>query len=85
MDVPTPIFATLLRVALLLAGGICFAAVLTAAEGAVARALARSLTGEAKTSYESAKLLFDDGDHAEALTRFTRTYDVSKEWACFGT
>jgi hypothetical protein len=82
MDVPTPIFATLLRVALLLAGGICFAAVPTAAEGAVARALARSLTGEAKTSYESAKqLLFDDGDHAGALTRFKRAYDVSKDVA----
>jgi hypothetical protein len=81
MAVPTPIFAALLRVALLLAGGICLAAMATAAEGAVARALARSLTGKAKTSYESAKLLFDDGDHAGVLTRFKRAYDVSKDVA----
>jgi hypothetical protein len=31
--------------------------------------------------YKSAKLLFDDGDHAGALTRFKRAYDVSKDVA----
>jgi hypothetical protein len=30
---------------------------------------------------ESAKLLFDDGDHAGARTRFKRAYDVSKDVA----
>ena len=41
--------------------------------------LAESLTGEAKADYESAKLLFGDGDNAGALVKFKSAYEKSKD------
>lgn len=42
-------------------------------------ALADSLTGDAKNEYTSAKLLYNDGDFANALLKFTVAYDKSKD------
>jgi hypothetical protein len=41
--------------------------------------LAQSLTGEGKADYESARLLFDDGDYLGALAKFSQAYDVSHD------
>ncbi len=41
--------------------------------------LAESLTGPAKADYESAKLLFNDGDYAGASIKFKTAYDASKD------
>jgi hypothetical protein len=41
--------------------------------------LSESLQGEARQAYDSAKLLFEDGDPAGALAKFRRAYDLSKE------
>jgi hypothetical protein len=49
------------------------------ADGKAPRPLAASLTGEAASSYRSARLLFDDGDRAGALEKFKRAYELSKD------
>ncbi|MEO7035201.1 MAG: PEGA domain-containing protein [Polyangiaceae bacterium] len=67
------------RFAVLLAAGACLVALPAAAEQKVAAPLSQSLSGEAKSAYESGKLLVDDGDFAGALTKFKRSYDVSKD------
>ncbi|MEO6601590.1 MAG: PEGA domain-containing protein [Polyangiaceae bacterium] len=67
------------RFAMLMAAGACFVAVPAAAEPKAAAPLSQSLSGEAKSAYESGKLLVDDGDFAGALTKFKRSYDVSKD------
>lgn len=41
--------------------------------------LADALTGDAKNEYTSAKLLYNDGDFANALLKFTVAYDKSKD------
>jgi len=41
--------------------------------------LAQSLTGEAKASYESARLLLEDNDYPGALAKFSHAYDVSND------
>jgi hypothetical protein len=41
--------------------------------------LSESLTGDAKTDYESAKVLFGDGDNAGALVKFKTAYEKSKD------
>ena len=42
-------------------------------------ALADALTGQAKEEYDSAKLLFGDGDYAGAALKFQHAYDLSKD------
>jgi hypothetical protein len=41
--------------------------------------LSDTLTGEAKADYESGKVLFGDGDNANALVKFKSAYDKSKD------
>lgn len=41
--------------------------------------LSETLTGQAKADYESAKLLFSDGDNAGAAIKFKSAYDNSKD------
>ncbi len=41
--------------------------------------LASALTGEARADYESARLLYGDGDYAGALVKFSTAYDRSKD------
>ncbi len=41
--------------------------------------LGEALSGESKADYESGKVLFGDGDHANALVKFKSAYDKSKE------
>lgn len=41
--------------------------------------LSESLTGAARTDYESAKVLFGDGDNAGALVKFKSAYEKSKD------
>ncbi len=43
------------------------------------KTLADTLTGEAKSDYESAKLLYGDGDFAGALVKFQSAYDRAKD------
>lgn len=38
-----------------------------------------TLTGEAKTDYAAAKVLYGDGDYAGALVKFSAAYDASKD------
>jgi hypothetical protein len=63
----------------LLAGSIYFVTAPAAADGTAATPLAQSLTGEAKSAYDSARLLADDNDFAGALTKFKQAYDTSKD------
>lgn len=37
------------------------------------------LTGEAKAEYIAARILFDNGDHANAIIKFERAYELSRE------
>lgn len=41
--------------------------------------LSQSLNGEAKALYEMGRALFEKGDIAAALSKFTRAYDLSKD------
>jgi len=43
------------------------------------RSLAESLEGEAKRDYELARLLYDNGDYAGALTRFERAREAARD------
>ncbi len=56
-----------------------FVALPVAAQGAAPAPLAQSLTGEAKAAYDSARLLFEDGDSPGALAKFSHSYDVSHD------
>ena len=67
-----------IRFGLLLVGALCISAVPASAAPA-AKPLSQSLTGDARAEYESAKLLFEDGDPAGALTKFKRAYEISKD------
>jgi len=59
---------------------LCVSRVASAAgPDAAPRPLSASLTGEAATAYQSAKLLFDDGDRAGALEKFKRAHDLSQD------
>lgn len=81
----TPIFTTRSRCALLLTSGVYLAtafgteSAFAAPTALASKPLSQSLTGDARGAYESAKLLFDDGDHAGALTKFKRAYDLSND------
>lgn len=46
---------------------------------APSRPLAESLTGEAKSDYDGAKLLFADGDYTGALSKFKQAYERSRD------
>lgn len=41
--------------------------------------LSQTLTGVAKAEYEAGKILYQDGDHANALLKFKRAYEVSND------
>src|SRR6187399_1311780 len=43
------------------------------------RSLSDVLTGEAKTHYDIARILYRDGDHAGALAKFRRAYEISHD------
>jgi hypothetical protein len=64
---------------------VAFSVLLAATCPAVAKAqtsppsLSESLSGEAKQAYDSAKLLFEDGDAAGAITKFRRAHELSKD------
>lgn len=49
------------------------------ARGAGATPLAQSLSGDAKRAYQSARLLFEDGDHQGALAKFAHAYELSHQ------
>ncbi len=44
-----------------------------------AKPLAETLTGEALSEYESASILYRDGDYAGALTKFNHSYELSQD------
>jgi hypothetical protein len=43
------------------------------------RPLAEVLTGAAKAEYEAGRILFQDGDHANAIIKFERSYELSRD------
>jgi hypothetical protein len=43
------------------------------------RSLSDVLTGEVKTHYDIARILYRDGDHAGALAKFRRAYEISHD------
>jgi hypothetical protein len=43
------------------------------------KSLSDLLTGEAKTHYDIARILYRDGDHAGALSKFRRAYELSHD------
>ena len=43
------------------------------------KSLSDLLTGEAKTHYDIARILYRDGDHAGALSKFRRAYEISHD------
>jgi hypothetical protein len=60
--------------------GFCLSACLLAQPALAApTSLAESLRGEAKSAYESGRLLFEDGDSRGALAKFSHAYDLSRE------
>lgn len=65
--------------AILVGSSIALATSTAAAEPAAPAALAQSLSGDAKVSYEDGRLLSEVGDYAGALTKFKRSYDTSKD------
>lgn len=50
-----------------------------AAAGGAPAPLSQTLTGEAKSAYDSGKLLFEDGDSDGALAKFSHSYDLSHD------
>lgn len=50
-----------------------------AAKPAAPKPLAETLTGMAKAEYEAGKILYQDGDHANALLKFQRAYELSND------
>ncbi|WP_437281733.1 PEGA domain-containing protein [Sorangium sp. So ce375] len=44
---------------------------------AVQGPLSATLTGEAKAEYEAARILFNDGDHRNAIIKFERAFELS--------
>lgn len=49
------------------------------AAAVAARPLAEVLTGPAKAEYEAGRILFRDGDHANAIIKFEHAYELSRE------
>ncbi len=50
-----------------------------AAKPAGIKPLSETLIGPAKAEYEAGKILFQDGDHKNALVKFQHAYDLSKD------
>jgi hypothetical protein len=81
----TTICFTRSRFALLLAGGLSIGTTFESAPAFAAppalgsKPLGQSLTGDARAAYDSAKLLFEDGDHTGALTKFKSAFELSKD------
>ncbi|WP_437593078.1 PEGA domain-containing protein [Sorangium sp. So ce1000] len=46
---------------------------------AVQGPLSETLTGEAKAEYEAARILFNDGDHRNAIIKFERAFELSSD------
>ncbi|WP_155798291.1 PEGA domain-containing protein [Sorangium cellulosum] len=46
---------------------------------AAQRPLSETLSGEAKAEYEAARILFNDGDHRNAIIKFERAYELSRD------
>ncbi|WP_434047259.1 MULTISPECIES: PEGA domain-containing protein [Sorangium] len=46
---------------------------------AAQRPLSEALSGEAKAEYEAARILFNDGDHRNAIIKFERAYELSRD------
>ncbi|WP_437736986.1 PEGA domain-containing protein [Sorangium sp. So ce1335] len=46
---------------------------------AAPRPLSETLTGEAKAEYEAARILFNDGDYRNAIIKFERAYELSRD------
>ncbi|WP_437666019.1 PEGA domain-containing protein [Sorangium sp. So ce1182] len=46
---------------------------------AVQRPPSETLTGEAKAEYEAARILFNDGDYGNAIIKFERAYELSRD------
>src|SRR3954463_12307468 len=71
--------------ALLLTSGLCLGSTFGTARAFAAptapapKPLSQSLSGEAQAAYKSAKLLFEDGDHVGALTKFKRAFELSND------
>ncbi len=53
--------------------------VAAAAKAAVIKPLSETLTGQAKAEYEAGKILYQDGDHKNALVKFQHAYEVSND------
>ena len=51
----------------------------SAAQASAAAPLAQSLSGEARTEYDAAVLLYEDGDFGGASLKFQRAYQLSNE------
>ncbi|WP_433935991.1 PEGA domain-containing protein [Sorangium cellulosum] len=49
------------------------------APAAAQRPLSETLSGEAKAEYEAARILFNDGDHRNAIIKFERAYELSRD------
>ena len=50
-----------------------------AVKAAVIKPLSETLTGPAKAEYEAGKILFQDGDHKNALVKFQHAYELSND------
>jgi PEGA domain len=48
-----------------------------AAKPAAPKPLSETLTGDAKAEYEAGKILYQDGDHKNALLKFQHAYDLA--------
>jgi len=58
----------------------CTIAPATAWAQDTSKPLAASLTGMAKEEYDSAKILYEDGDYKNALLKYQRAYELSKDY-----
>jgi hypothetical protein len=84
-----------MRALRLIAGGILSGAVIVAGSAAAAppakkappaapspdepRSVSDILTGDAKTQYDLARILYRDGDYASAVAKFRHAYEISKD------
>ncbi|MEP7123051.1 MAG: PEGA domain-containing protein [Byssovorax sp.] len=50
-----------------------------AAKAPAIRPLSETLTGQAKAEYEAGKILYQDGDHKNALVKFQHAYELSTD------
>jgi hypothetical protein len=81
MKWPSPSVAVGLAFATCLASATSLAETTDAGAGVTAppAPLGESLRGEARTSYDIGKILYRDGDHAGALAKFRRAYELTAD------